>query len=298
MLSANWDSETSARPATVSLAKFLSGDASSRTPKNLADILRLLESKAGVIANGLGVPDVIRSPASYQKFFFGEPAGYYLGVTTLEKKQIPASFLFPCEVLNRTDGVFRPPTENTPFLVGSIFCRSLLRSAHAEGFSDFLTKRIGSEPMPKPFDFGVHDDVDWIRFCRTYWPESSAKATNTPMRPPPKPNASTPSRTPGRRPPAANRPYNLNEDGVPFIPLFDCSKKDFDLKELQKNKRLAHLLPGDFVLVSATVKLDSNGDVSFVPTFVVLFERNEDENGNVDRVVFGKKDVVAKEDEW
>ncbi|KAI9327926.1 hypothetical protein BDR26DRAFT_1012556 [Obelidium mucronatum] len=264
MLSANWDSETSARAATVSLARFLSGDASSRTPRNLADILRLLESKAGVIANGLGIPDVIRSPAT----------GYYLGVTTLEKKQIPASFLFPCEVLNRTDGVFRPPTEHTPFL------------------------RMGSEPMPKPFDFGAHDDIDWIRFCRTYWPESSTRATNTPLRPPPKNNASTPSRTPGRRPPAANRPYNLNGEGVPFIPLFDCSKKDFDLKELKNNKRLTHLLPGDFVLVSATVKLDSNGDVSFVPTFVVLFERNEDENGNADRIVFGKKDVVAKEDEW
>ncbi|KAI9337782.1 hypothetical protein BDR26DRAFT_935508 [Obelidium mucronatum] len=107
MLSANWDSETSAQTATVSLARFLSGDASSRTPRNLADILRLLESKAGVIANGLGIP-----------------AGYYLGVTTLEKKQIPASFLFPCEVLNRTDGVFRPPTEHTLFLVGTNWIRT------------------------------------------------------------------------------------------------------------------------------------------------------------------------------
>ncbi|KAI9333294.1 hypothetical protein BDR26DRAFT_937572 [Obelidium mucronatum] len=259
-------------------------------PENLADVLKQLDKKCGVVKNGLGIADILCSESSYGRQYFTDPAGYFVSVKSKQQDSlVPAAFLFPCEVLNQTDGIFYPATPLTNFLVASVYCCSLLSPVLAKGLTDFLKKCKGV--TPKQYDFGTTNGKNWIRFTRTFWPPSAQQ-----------PNTNTPHCgvleeywsvlvAQGH-----SQPYSLH-NGTPFLPIYDCRVNEFNLRNLDNNDRLRDvLMPGDKVLVSATCKLDRMGEVSFNPMFIVLFAC-----GRVgeDLLQFGnKKELAAKDDDW
>ncbi|KAI9325529.1 hypothetical protein BDR26DRAFT_942056 [Obelidium mucronatum] len=271
MLGNDWDQNTTA-VAPVPLLDYIASSTSSadNLPENLADVLKQLDEKCGVVKNGLGIADILRSESSYGRQYFTDPAGYFVSVKSKQQDSlVPAAFLFPCEVLNQTDGIFYPATPLTNFLVASVYCRSLLSPVLAKGLTDFLKKCKGV--TPKQYDFGTTNGKNWIRFTRTFWPPSAQQPnTNTPHKgTPSRASVGTPSQQQHQKPPPPNRPYSLH-NGTPFLPIYDCRVNEFNLRNLDNNDRLRDvLLPGDKVLVSATCKLDRMGEAAAASLWAV-----------------------------
>ncbi|KAI9332328.1 hypothetical protein BDR26DRAFT_995232 [Obelidium mucronatum] len=240
MLGNNWDETPRKAPAdetNPTLKDFLDGSSYAiRLPQNLEEVISLLESKAGVV----------KTDWEFE--------------TLLKVRNVMGGTSSPIQVLNHSDGVFHAPVPNAGFLVASIYCRSLLDSEATNGLLSFLQKcrgrglngGMGPSIIPKSFDFGfTASGTPWICFTRAYWLPSATPFTPTRV-------YGTPSKP---KPAPANRSYQFSRDRIPYIPMYGCQGKMFDLKHLQHSK-VASLAPGDKVLVSATVKFEKTGEVS------------------------------------
>ncbi|KAJ3376699.1 hypothetical protein HDU80_003812, partial [Chytriomyces hyalinus] len=108
------------------------------------------------------------------------------------------------------------------------------------------------------------------------------------------------------KPAPPNRPFTCPKGSVkPEIPFYDCRFSDFDLLEL-KNARVpmdeAHFLPGDILLVSASIKIEKTQsstivEFSFVPVYAVLLFRPEGKQENTVSL-YSKSALIVKENDW
>ncbi|KAJ3233121.1 hypothetical protein HDU77_000721, partial [Chytriomyces hyalinus] len=230
----------------------------------------------GVVANGVGLRDLTRSPDSYGvQYFAGENAsGYFVSTFNGDKKVVPATFLFPAMVWNSSDLTFTPPRPGANFSVAGLYCRVLCDGATASGVQAWLESsavlKEGQTIKGKRFEFGglpISGSMEqqlFTRFSRTYVPPAQGPSTPSrgPRYQPGTPSSrmqgqnipGSPYRSSGQKP-EAPRPFTFaNGTAAPFIPVYDCRNDTFELKDLTLNAPvLLKVQPGDIVLISTCI---------------------------------------------
>ncbi|KAJ3062796.1 hypothetical protein HDU98_001348 [Podochytrium sp. JEL0797] len=214
---------------------------------------------------------------------FADPGGQLLTANDGSGPQ-PVVLMFPAMVLNECVGF--QPIEGQPFLAYNLFAKVLLERPDAEGFFELISKKSKNLRLEtKKFCTGVDSNLEpFVRFSRTHYPHSvlsAAPSTPTKRGYCGYPGAATPSRgfggpsTPVKPRYAASKnppfkPLTFGNDlTTPHIIVYDSRKKPFDLKTLANN----NILTG-----RDAIDLNDSRDayeVSFVPVYVVLFERGK-----------------------
>ncbi|KAI8851669.1 hypothetical protein BC829DRAFT_441316 [Chytridium lagenaria] len=74
---------------------------------------------------------------------------------------------------------------------------------------------------------------------------------------------------------------------VPYIPIFDNTRRAFDLMELDKNDTMARVEPGDVGFIGVTIGLGKEG-IRFLPNWISVFKRGSGQ-------LFMRKSFIAQE---